>query len=63
MKEHTALNVGTTKKQAELITYAQENYLWKEGILGESNPDQLRDTVLYLLGVHLALRANRPIDQ
>ena len=57
MKEHTELNVGPVKKQAELITYAQENLLWKEGHLGEQNPDQLRETVLYLLGVNLALRA------
>ena len=57
MKQRTELNVGTVKKQAELITYAQENILWKEGHLGEQNPDQLRETVLYLLGVNLALRA------
>ena len=57
MKERTLLNIGNVKKQADLITYDQENYLWKEGILGEQNPDQLPDTVLYLLGVHLALRA------
>ena len=57
MKERTALNIGTVKKQADLITYEQENYLWREGLLGDDNPHKLRDTVLYLLGVHLALRA------
>ena len=57
MKERTQLNVGTVKKQAELITFDQENLLWKEGILGEDTPDKLRDTVLFLLGVNLALQA------
>ena len=57
MKEHTQMNVGNVKKQANLITYDQENMLWKKGILGEDEPDKLRDTVLYLLGVTLALRA------
>ena len=57
MKERTALNIGNLKKQANLITFEQENLLWKEGLLGEDTPDKLRDTVLYLLGVHLALRA------
>ena len=57
MKERTQLNVGTVKKQVELITYDQENMLWKEGVLGENSPDKLRDTVLFLLGVNLALRA------
>ena len=31
--------------------------LWKQGILGEDEPDKLRDTALYLLGVNLTLRA------
>ena len=61
MKEHTQLNVGTVKKQAELITYDQENMLWKEGVLGENSPDKLRNTVLFLLGVNLALRAGMNI--
>ena len=31
--------------------------IWEKHILGLSNPKQLVDTVLYLFGVHFALRA------
>ena len=47
MKEKTEMSVGTVKKQAELITYEQENLLWQEGILGEDEPDKLCDTIPY----------------
>ena len=57
MKERTAANIGMTKKQANLITKDIENPLWEEGHLGESNPEQLRDTVLFLLGLNCTLRA------
>ena len=40
-----------------MITYETEEILWQCGILGEHTPDILRDTVLYLLGVNLALCA------
>ena len=57
MKEHTAMNVGVTKKQAQVISYETENRLWDEGILGEDSPDKLRNTVLFLLGINVFLRA------
>ena len=57
MKEHTAANIGVVPKQAELITYEMEKKLWENGVLGEDNPDQLRNTVLFLLGVNMYLRA------
>ena len=57
MKEHTAANIGVVPKQAELITYEMEKKLWEKGVLGEENPDQLRNTVLFILGVNMYLRA------
>ena len=30
--------------------------LWEKGVLGESNPDQLQKTVLFLLGCGFRLR-------
>ena len=57
MKEYSKLNLGSTKKQVEVITLEHEEYLWQSNILGEETPDQLRDTVLFLLGINLALRA------
>ena len=57
MQERTALNVGVLKKQAAVISYETENYLWEHGFLGEDEPDKLRNTVLFLLGVNVLLRA------
>ena len=34
-----------------------ENNLWSKGILGEDKPDKLRNTVCFMLGLHLGLRA------
>ena len=57
MQERAALNIGMVPKQAQYISYEFENKLWDKGILGEDCPDRLRNTVLFLLGVNLALRA------
>ena len=57
MKQRAQANIGLVTKQAQLISYEHEEMLWSQGILGEENQDQLRDTVLFLLGINLALRA------
>ena len=57
MQERTAMNVGVTKKQAQVITYEIEEYLWSSGFLGEDSPDKLRNTVLFLIGINVFLRA------
>ena len=31
--------------------------MWAEGILGQDNPKQLLNTLIYLLGVYLSLHA------
>ena len=57
MQERADRAIGTVRKQAEVISIEFENKLWENDILGEQNPDQLRNTVLYMLGVNCALRA------
>ena len=57
MKERAALNVGMTTRQASVITYQMENHLWETGVLGEHSPDKLRNTVLFLIGINVYLRA------
>ena len=57
MKERARDNVGLIKKQAEVISLDYEERMWQNGILGEDNPQKLRDTVLFLLGINLELRA------
>ena len=57
MQERAAMNIGMKKKQAQVISYKTESELWEKGLLGEDSPDKLRDTVLFLLGINLYLRA------
>ena len=57
MKERAALNIGVTKRQASVITYEMENHLWENGYLSEESPDKLRNTVLFLIGINVYLRA------
>ena len=56
MKERTAMNVGVTKHQASVIMFEMENRLWESGVLGEENPEQLRNTVLFMPGMNVTLR-------
>ena len=57
IKERTQAQVGTVKRQANIIMYEFENELWERGVLGEDSPDKLRNTVLFLIGINCTLRA------
>ena len=49
-----ALGLGVKKRQAEPITVEEEKKLWEKGVLGESDPQTLLDTVLLLCGIHFS---------
>ena len=55
MKERHAQGLGV-RKSSEIISLDVENKLFESGILGESSPLQLLRTVIYMLGLHCALR-------
>ena len=57
MQEHTAMNVGVVKRQAQVISYEVENCMWQSNILGEDTPNRLRNSILFLIGVNMYLRA------
>ena len=59
MKRLRASGLGVKKRQAEPITIEEENTLWEKGVLGESDPQTLLDTVLFLCGIHFALRSGQ----
>lgn len=59
MKQVSAEGLGSAKRQAQVISLEEEELLWSKGILGEQTPQQLLDTVIYLLGLHFALRGGK----
>ncbi len=54
MKAWSKAGVGHHVR-ASPISVDQEELMWSSGVLGEDDPDTLRNTVLYLLGISFAL--------
>ena len=54
MKQRTAMGLGV-RQPSTIISLEHENKLFSSGALGESNPETLLRTVIYMLGLHLAL--------
>ena len=55
MNEHTAIRLGV-RRSSSVISLDNENRMFDLGILGEDTPIKLLETVIYMLGLHLALR-------
>ena len=47
MKRLQSLGIGAKKKQAKVLTEAEEELLWTEGLLGGKTPRMLLDTVVF----------------
>ena len=56
MKEHHSVGLGV-HKSSDIITLDHEDTLFEKKILGESTPEQLLKTVIYMIGMHCALRS------
>ena len=56
LKQVRSRGIGSTKKQAEIISVKAEDDMWTGNILGDSTPHQLLHTMIYVLGVNLVLR-------
>ena len=56
MKQRAESGVTTVGRQAAVITEDMENTLWQKGLLGDDNPTTLLHTIVYIFGLHFALR-------
>ena len=59
MKDIAKKGVGIHVRQAKVISVADEEKLWKSGVLGSDSPTKLVHTLFYQLGLNLALRGGR----
>jgi integrase len=59
MKDRAKAGLGIRRKQAQVITLEEEEILWQKNVLGSSNPTQLLNTVVYLIGLNFALRGGQ----
>ena len=50
MKRLTAKRLGFEIKQAEPITEGEEQLMWTKGILGDTVPKTLLNTLFFLIG-------------
>lgn len=57
MKDLSSQGKRAKRESAAVITVEQEEHMWQSGVLGEDNPKQFSRTLLYLIGMHFALRA------
>lgn len=57
MKDLSAQGKRAKRESAAIITIQQEETMWQSGLVGEDNPKQFSRTLLYLIGMHFALRA------
>ena len=55
MKERHAMGLDV-RQSSDIISIRHEDVLFQKGILGEENPMQLLRTLVYMIGLHCALR-------
>ena len=48
-------------KHATPVLFGMEETMWDSGVLGESNPVQLHNTLMFMLGVNLCLWGEKSI--
>ena len=57
MKELSKTGIVREHSQAQPISIEDKERMWQTGLLDEDTPEQLFNTILYLIGLHFALSA------
>ena len=57
MKRLQSSGKGSNKRQAEPLTPENEELLWEKGLLGESTPQALLDTMIFYNDIYFALQS------
>ena len=57
MKRLQSTGLGSKRKQAEPLTLAEEEQLWRKNILGDHGPQALLNSVIYMVGLYFAVRS------
>ena len=57
MKRLQSKGLGSKRKQAEPFIVEEENTLWEHGVLGDSTPESLLNTIIHMNGLYFALRS------
>ena len=59
MKRLQSTGLGSTKRQAEVISVQEEDILWQQGLLSDSSPQVLLDAMVFYCGMYFALRSDK----
>ena len=59
MKRLQSNGLGSTRRKAEVITPEEEDKLWKKGLLGDSTPQTILDTMVFCNCLYFALRSGQ----
>ena len=59
MKRLTGMGVGSKVKEAQAFSEQEEIQLWNLGLLGDSSPKVLLDSMVFLIGKNFSLRSGK----
>ena len=59
MKRLQGKGIGSKKWQAEAITIEEGEHLWEKGLLGDSNPSTLLNSMIFYNGLYFALQSGK----
>ena len=59
MKNLQSQGIGSKKRQADVLREDEQELLWQKGLLGDTTPQSLLDTIVFCNGLYFALRSGK----